>query len=270
MEFQLLWVPLPQHYTGALFLLECGRDWSPQVVPGCIVACLAISQHPLPHPDSQLIPLLLSCWALDEGGKPSPGVGPCLIFTLQASLSETYGKGTCELLQVTVIVAHLCIQAVPVLSLLSPKYSSSPPFSFYPSFLPHHLPGHDRNPHLTSLPACSFALTPATSVPVAAGVSILEFKSAHKPPCFTSFSGSPLPPEWNPDSLGWQVNSKSLGTLNLGQCPQLPHAISYASANATLSFSPLTPPLAPTFSNMAVPSMLPGSVRTSPPPRSLP
>lgn len=64
-ESQLLWVPLPQHYTGALLLLRCGRDWSPELCPGALLL------------------------GLGGGWETLSWGGPCLIFTgHSAGISE--------------------------------------------------------------------------------------------------------------------------------------------------------------------------------------
>lgn len=91
--------------------------------------------------------------------------------------------GKCDLLQASEFVAPLHIQAVLVLSTLSPKAASSPSSSSFA-----------RHCHATSLgtTACRVA---SSSVPVAAGVGDLEFKSDHKPSPLKCSSGSPSPPE---------------------------------------------------------------------------
>lgn len=40
LEFQLLWVPLPQHRTGSLHLLGCGKDGAAPLCLGALLLAL--------------------------------------------------------------------------------------------------------------------------------------------------------------------------------------------------------------------------------------
>mgnify|MGYP007023319455 CR=1 FL=1 len=80
-EYQLLvgpFAPAPDRVSPPA---EVQEGWFHSVVPGCVVACLATTECPLPHPDlQQILLLLLSCWALNKGEKPILGVGPLTHF----------------------------------------------------------------------------------------------------------------------------------------------------------------------------------------------